>query len=360
VKDRGRAQERVAVDAAPPPAGRVTLSEVAALAGVSRAAASLALRGKPGVAEATRRRILEIAEELGYRVRPFVAPGAGGTIGLLVKAKPADVGRTNAFYAPVIAGISRACTELDLDLRLDTLAVDEHFNPVEVPRTVHAADVDGLIILGAFLSAPTAALVGAQPVVLVDGYAEEGTALPSVVSDNAGGAAAATRHLLSLGHRRIAVAGTLPDSFPSVLGRRTGYTTAMRQAGLEPRYLDAAHDDPAHVVDVVAAALAAPGAPTALVAANDAVALTLMSQLRLDVPGRVSLVGFDDIEATRLVRPRLTTVAIDKQAMGRMAVALVRHRIAHPDDPAFTQVQHARLVVRESSAPPVREAGVPG
>ena len=335
-----------------PVTGKVTLGEVAALAGVSRAAASLALRGKPGVAEGTRQRIVVVAEGLGYRVRPFGGQGGSGTVGLLVKAKPADVGRTNAFYAPVIAGISRACADLDLDLRLDSLAVDEHFNPVEVPRMIQAGDVDGLIILGAFLSAPTAALVGAQPVVLVDGYAEEGTALPSVVSDNAGGAARATRHLVGLGHRRIALIGTLPDSFPSILDRRTGYTAAMAQAGLLPRYLDAPHDDPQQCVALLATALGAAEPPTAVVAANDAVALTLLSQLDVAVPGEVSLVGFDDIEATGLVRPRLTTVAVDKQAMGRMAVTLLRHRIGHPDDPAFTQVQHARLVLRESTAAP--------
>ena len=333
--------------------GKVTLGEVAALAGVSRAAASLALRGKPGVADGTRQRILDIAESLGYRVRPIGgAQGGSGTVGLLVKARPADVGSTNAFYAPVIAGISRACAEFDLDLRLDSLVVDEHFDPVEVPRLIQSGDVDGLIILGAYLSATTATLVGAQPVVLVDGYAEEGTELPSVVSDNVGGTARATRHLIDLGHRRIAVVGTLPDSFPSILDRRRGYTAAMTQAGLQPRYLDAPHDDPPQSVRLVAEALSAPGAPTALVAANDAVALTLLAQSGLAVPGRVSIVGFDDIEAAGLVRPRVTTVAIDKQAMGRMAVSLLRHRIAHPGDAAFTQIQHARLVVRESTAPP--------
>ncbi|MDQ1289557.1 MAG: lacI-type protein [Actinomycetota bacterium] len=331
--------------------GRVTLSEVAGLAGVSRAAASLALRGKPGVADGTRQRILEIAEELGYRVRPTAGQGVTGTIGLLVKARQADVGSTNAFYAPVIAGISRACADQELDLRLDSLSVDEHFNPVEVPRMIQAADIDGLIILGAFLSAPSVALVGAQPVVLVDGYAEGGTCLPSVISDNTGGVASATRHLIGLGHRRIAMVGTMPDAFPSILERRRGYTVAMTEAGLDPFYVDGPHDDPALCAQRFSRVLA-DDPPTAVVAANDAVALTLMSHLELDVPDRISLVGFDDIEASRLVRPGLTTVGVDKEAMGRLAVSLVRHRVAHPDDPVFTVVQQARLILRGSVALP--------
>lgn len=353
LKGRGVHEQDTEVAAAPGTGGgRVTLSEVASLAGVSRAAASLALRGKPGVAEGTRQRILEIAEGLGYRVRTFASPGVAGTIGLLVKARAADIGSTNAFYAPVIAGISRACAELEVDLRLDSLAVDEHFNPVEVPRMIQSADVDGLIILGAFLSGPTVALLGTQPLVLVDGYSEDGTVLPSVLSDNAGGVADATRHLVALGHRRIAMVGTQPDAFPSILERRRGYTAAMAAAGLAPIYIDAPHDDPDLCAERAAGVLRADDAPTAVVAANDAVALTLLSQLDLDVPGTVSLVGFDDIDAAGLVRPQLSTVAVDKEAMGRLAVSLVRHRISHPDDPAFTVVQQARLIVRGSVAPP--------
>jgi LacI family transcriptional regulator len=346
-------RERQAEGPGPGPSGgRVTLGEVASLAGVSRAAASLALRGKPGVAEGTRQRILEIAEELGYRVRPAGQQGVTGTIGLLVKARPADIGSTNAFYAPVIAGVSRACAELELDLRLDSLSVDEHFNPIEVPRMVQAPDIDGMIILGAFLSGPSVALLGAQPLVLVDGYGERGTTLPSVVSDNTGGVASATRHLIGLGHRRIAMVGTTPDAFPSILERRRGYVAAMAEAGLAPYLIDAPHEALRLCADRVLRALAGDDPPTAVVAANDAIALTVMSRAEVDVPGEVSLVGFDDIDAASLVRPRLSTVGVDKEAMGRLAVSLIRHRIARPADPAFTVVQQAGLILRGSVAPP--------
>ena len=336
---------------------RVTLDEVAAEAGVSRAAASLALRGKPGVGDDTRQRILDVAAGLGYRLR-LPGQGAGvaapvtGTIGLLVKSRPADIGSTNAFYAPVVAGISRACTELRLDLRLDSLAVDDRFDPVEVPRMLQAGDVDGLVILGAFLSQPTAAMVGDLPLVLVDGYAAERGRFPSLVTDNTGCAEEATRHLIRLGHRTIAVAGTSPTAFPSILDRRRGYEQAMAAAGLEPVYADAPHDDPARAARAVVTLLDERPDVTALVAANDAVALEVLAELGGRVPDGLSLVGFDDIDAAVMVRPRLDTVAVDKQAMGRLAVSLLRHRIANPEDPSFTLVQQARLVVRETSAPP--------
>lgn len=335
-----------------PASARVTLNEVAEAAGVSRAAASLALRGKPGVAEETRRRVLDVAGELGYKIRPYGLPLTTGTVGLVVKSKPADMGSTNAFYAPVVAGLTRACTELELDLRLESLAVDEHFDPVEVPRMIHTPDVDGLVILGTYLSRRTCDMIGSQPLVLVDGYAEEPHRYPSVVSDNAGGTEQATRHLIELGHRHIVMVGTTTAAFPSILDRRNGYRAAMIAAGLEPLLVDARHDDPALCATELIAFLTTNPRVSAVVAANDAVAFALLAELRGRVPGEISLVGFDDIEAADLIRPRLTTVRVDKQAMGRLALSMLRHRIANPGDPSFVLIQQAELVVRETTAPP--------
>jgi len=338
-------------------AGRVTLDEVARRAGVSRAAASLAVRGRPGVGEDTRQRVVEVAGRLGYHGRPAPAPPAAtGTVGLLVKGRPADDGHANAFYAPVIEGISRACADAGMDLRLDTLPVDDRQVPLATPRMLRAGDVDGLIVLGARLPMAVAERLASMPAVLVDAYVDgrpEGVPpLPSVLSDNAGGAAAVTRYLAGLGHRRIALVGSEPGSFPSIRDRRGGYAAAMADAGLAPLFVDGPHDDPLRCVGPVARLLARPDRPTAVVAANDAVALTLLSHLGIDVPGELSLAGFDDIEAGGLVRPRLTTVSVDKPSMGRTAVTLLRQRIAHPGDPSFTHVQHARVLVRESTAAP--------
>lgn len=334
------------------PARRATLSDIAERAGVSLAAASLALRGKPGVGEVTRRRVVEIAQELEYQTRPVSV--RAGTIGLLVKSRPDDVVAANRFYGPVIAGVTAACTALGYDVRLDTLAVDEHFNPIERPRLVEAGEVDGALVLGAYLSASAAQMLGRLPVVLVDGYAADPTAFVSVVSDNVGGTAAATNRLLSLGHRRIALVGTAQDGFPSIVERRYGYARAMAAARLEPHYIDGHHDHPDPCVEAAVASLGRRGAPTAFVAANDDVAIEILGHLRDRVPREVSLVGFDDVETAAKIRPRLDTVAVDKKAMGGLAVSLLRHRIAHPNEPAFTTVQRTSLVVRETTAPPLR------
>lgn len=328
-----------------------TLSDVAKLAGVSLASASLALRGKPGVGESTRRRILEVAKELDYR-SPAAAEWASGSIGLLVKSSPDDAAETNQFYGPVIAGITQACRAAGIEMRLDVLPVDEHFNPIETPRLVAAAGIRGLLVLGAYLSEGSGRLLARWPVVLVDGYAAEPGSFASVVSDNVGGTASATARLIELGHVRIALVGTAPDAFPSIRERRAGYTRAMLAADLEPYYVDGPHHHPEQCAEAAIAGLDAPASATAFVAANDDVAIELLRHLRDRVPREISVVGFDDIDAASKVRPRLDTVAINKQAMGRLAVSLLRHRITHPADPAFTVTQRAALVVRESTAPP--------
>ena len=146
--------------------------------------------------------------------------------------------------------------------------------------------------------------------------------------------------------------GTTPTSFPSILERRAGYEAAMRAAGLDPVYVDAPHDDQLACVTAARQALAADPTITAIAAANDVIAVTVLGELQDRIPHEISVTGFDDIDAAHMVRPRLDTVSVDKQAMGRLAVSVLRHRIANPEDPVFALVQQTRLVVRESSAPP--------
>ena len=342
---------------ATPTDGKVTLSQVADRAGVSLTAASLALRGKPGIGDETRGRITAAANDLGYRLRsqPVDAQAtAATTVGLLIKSRPGEVGTSNAFYGPVIAGVSEACAAAHLDVRIDAMAVDRHYNPIEIPRLISQRAASGLIILGATLPQSTAALVADWPVILVDGYAAEQGLFTTVVSDNIGGAKAATERLIEVGHTRVAMVGTTVDAYPSIRERRQGYDLAMAAAGLPTQYVDGHHAEIDEFARRAAATIRRDGI-TGVVAANDQFAIALIAELAnigMAVPDAVSVIGFDDIEAASLVRPRLDTVAIDKPAMGRLAVSLLQHRIAYPNDRAFTAVQHGRLIHRESVAPP--------
>ncbi len=329
---------------------KTTLAQVARAANVSSAAASLALRGRPGVAQETRDRVITTAKDLGYQMR---APaGRAATIGLLVKMHQDDNGTTNAFYGPVISGITDACRALGIDVRLAAMPVDDHFDPIEIPTLVSEPTTDGLLVLGAFLSRRSAALLAGQPVVLVDGYAAEPDPLLSIVTDNVGGMRTATQHLIDGGHRRIVMVGSTPDAYPSIRQRRDGYAEAMVGAGLEPQFIDGPHDESLELAVDVGAAVRYDRGISALACSNDTVALACAAQIqnrRLGVPGNVSVVGFDDIDAAGRARPGLTTVSVDKPAMGRLAVSMLRHRIDHPEDPAFQVVQETHLVERAST-----------
>lgn len=330
---------------------RVTLSEVAAEAGISAAAASLALRGKPGVAESTRQRVLDVASDLGYTARARSDRGAEGTIGVLVKSRPADVAATNAFYGPVVAGVMDACAESGIEVRVDAMKVDVQFNPIEPPRMAASNDLDGLLVLGAYVTDRSAELLTGQPVVLVDGYAEVAGTFPSVVNDNTGGAAEATRCVIEAGHRRIAFVGIPDDPFPSIRDRFEGYSQAITAAGLSPTTIDVAHNRPEDCASAVVDLLRDDPEVTALVCANDTVALEVHAALGDLVPSAVSIVGFDDIDAASRVRPALASVSVDQVAMGRLAVGLLRHRMSAPADPVFTAIQQATVVLRDSLAP---------
>jgi LacI family transcriptional regulator len=334
------------------PPQRVTLEDVGAAAGVSAAAASLALRGKSGVGEATRQRILTVASELGYQVRPGKDSAPAATIGLLLTTRQGD--QPDPSTGAMVSSITRACADAGADVRLGTLVVDATDEPVQIPRLTLQTDVDGFLVVGPWLSKTACRLFGGRPVVAIDGDVEDRDVCSSVVGDDAGGTAAATAALIAAGHRRILLAGAPEDAVATVVERRRGYVEAMERADLPPAFVDQQPHDPDGVAAAVMAELRRRRF-TAVVAVDDAVGLAVMAAAtRRDVavPGTLSITGFDNIDASRLVRPRLTTVTVDKPAMGRLGAAMLRHRIEAPDDPPVTVLQRARLLARETIAPP--------
>ena len=311
---------------------KVTLADVAREAGLSPAAASLAIRGEPGVSRQTRDRVVETARRLGYQglSRPSARRSRQGTLGLIIKAPPGGAPEANRFYAPIMAGVEEMCRIREADLLFATMPVDEGYHPIEVPRLVTERACDGLIVIGAHLSSTTTALLEkGPPAILVDAYAED-VAFDSVVSDNVGGARMAVEHLIARGHRHIAVVGSAPDSFPSILLRRRGYAQAIAEAELTPHYVDVRHVPPEPAAAAGLEYLRAHREVTAAFCCNDDVAVTLIQaaqQAGIDVPGTLSVVGYDDVDLARYVSPQLTTLSVDKLGMGRLAVTLLLHRL---------------------------------
>lgn len=337
----------------------VTLADIAERLGLSVSAVSLAMRNKPGLPAETRQRILTVAAELGYRPKapkPRARNGAGcmQSLAAIIKYDHGVTPQANPFYSHVLVGIEQACRQRQINLLFASLPVDGDNNPTDTPRVLLESHADGLLLVGAFVTPRLAALLEQQnvPVVLVDGYAEAAR-YDSVVSDNMGGADAMVAHLIRCGHRHIAYAGSLATQFPSLRERRDGYLRALGEHGLAPYCLDLGNDPSASAPAQTAAFLHQHPQVTAFFGGNDGAAIAVaqaVQRMGLRIPHDVSVAGFDDIDEARTTTPALTTMAVDKVAMGGNAVALLLNRAESPDSARVSLVLHPTLVERQSVA----------
>jgi LacI family transcriptional regulator len=333
---------------------RVTMEDIARQSGVSLATVSLALRDKPGINEETRQRVIEAARTLGYRRRPINdgATTALQQVGVIIRARAGDLPQTNQFYAPVLSGIDADCRRQQINLLYATMPVDEDNHPQELPRMLLEDDLDGLLLVGAFVDATIARLMQrrATPTVLVDAYSAE-NGYDSVVSDNFRGAYQAVAYLIRQGHRRIGVVGSQLNAYPSIAERRRGYLQALLDHDISDPYFADSHLTREEAAAAAAGLLRRAPSVTALFCCNDETAVGAMQAaqaLGRRLPDDLSVVGFDDIDLAAHVVPALTTMQVDKVSMGRLAVQLLAYRVAHPSASGMTTVLRPTLIERQS------------
>jgi DNA-binding LacI/PurR family transcriptional regulator len=322
---------------------RVTSVDVARHAGVSQSTVSLVFSGKgPGrVSEATQERVRRCARELGYR--PNVAAqalrlGTSRAVALLVP----DV--TNPFFSRVLRGAQRAAAAAGYTVALVDTANDRRWEEQSF-EALRAGPVDGYLLFE--VSSPEA-LGPDVPMVLMEA---EAPGKPSVRFDAEAGAASAFEHLVELGHRRIAHLAAAFDA-PTFHLREAARRRVLAGAGIDPddqpRALTPIGIDDAR--DVALGLL--DEQPTAVMCDDDIIAAGLYlaaGERGLDIPGDLSVIGFDDMDFARVLSPPLTTVALDAEQLGasafelleaRMAGKRVRRRVVLP----------AQLLVRGSTA----------
>ena len=266
---------------------------------------------------------------------------------------PSDTLLSNTFYAPVLAGVQAEATSFALHLLLHT--TDRHSLSQKIPKMILHRAVAGILLVGTTEPAILAAFAQHVPkIVLVDNR-DETNMYESVISDGFGGAYDATRYLLGLGHRRIGFFLGDPD-VPTFQDRLRGYRCAQLDAGIIP--------DPAIVISdasseereaSLGSLLCSSHSPTALIAANDDyafVAMRVCRQVLRRIPEDISLIGFDDLSGCVETYPALTTVRVDKEYMGRLAVrrlyALLHADNATRSEPSICNQVPVSLVVRQS------------
>lgn len=329
--------------------GRATIHDVAQVAGVSVSTVSKAVNGRYGVAVETTERILEVARELGYEsslVASSMRSRKTGVVGVLVAG-------FEPFSAEILKGVGGALSGSHYDL----LAYSgSHLHSHEGWERRSLSRLSGTLIDGAIIVTPTVVNVSADvPIVAVDPHTGR-VDLPTVESDNLGGARNATSFLIGLGHRRIGLVSGRPD-LRSAAAREAGYRRALNEAGIpfDPSLIVVGNFERDCARDAAYSLLTREDRPTAVFAANDLSAIVVIEvarELGLDVPRDLSVVGFDDVpEASRYALP-LTTV---RQPMGHMGAAAADLVVAlmNGETPEATHLtMPTRLIPRATTAPP--------
>ncbi|GAA1983907.1 LacI family DNA-binding transcriptional regulator [Catenulispora subtropica] len=333
----------------------VDIRELARRSGVSPATVSRALNDRAEVSPETRRRVLELAEELGYSpnqpARTLVRRRSD-MVGLIWDTGYTKQDRRHPFLLDLFVGIKQTLAESGHHLMLLSTADTDAAVDVYL-RAARQHSLAGVIMMGVDESHPaiTALVDSDTPCVAID-LPLQRNRTTHVTSDNRTGAAAAVRHLYELGHRAIATI-TGPLTLMPATERLAGYRHEMARLGLSAHPDHVVHGDffLASGYDCAARLLALPEPPTAIFAAGDEMAIGALHALAdagLRAPRDVAVVGFDDIEAASLVRPTLTTVAQDRLALGAGAVQALLSAL---DDGGTVQAPlqvATRLVVRGS------------
>ncbi len=328
---------------------RVTLKQIAAQTGVSMTTISKVLNGAADVSTTTRALVEEQLRQSGYRRRR--SKQRREYIEIVLHELEGD------WSLAIIEGVRESAAEVGLAISL-SVSGDRHSPGPEWLDAVVRRRPTGIILLLADVPREGRERLKARgiPFVIIDPAGDPAPGIPSVGSANWSGGLAATRHLLGLGHRRIA-AITGPEHVMCALARLDGYRAAMTSAGvaIDPewiRYGDFRREGGEwHALDLLRSA----SRPTAIFAGNDLQALGVLhaaAALGLSVPRDLSVVGFDDLAIADLTSPRLTTIHQPLREMAEQATRLVL-RLLEEGPPEVTRVElTTSLVVRDSTAPP--------
>jgi DNA-binding LacI/PurR family transcriptional regulator len=332
---------------------RPTIADVARRAGVSPAAVSFAVNGRPGVGEQTRARILETAKELGWHPSASaraLTEARARTIGLVL-ARQSEELEADSFFVRFLAGIERKLAPADYALLLQLVPVagaDKTLGAYE--RLAAGGRVDGFLLTDPELDDPRLQLLqaaGPLPVV-VAGRLEPDSPFPWVETDHDAGMSLVVEHLVSLGHQRIGFLGGA-GSYEHVQRRLSRWREAVRAAGLAP-----ATEVLANGASRAPAAAVLDSEATAVACTSDTLALALVAGARargLSVPEDLSVTGFDDSLLAALSSPALTSVRVDYAEFGAAAAGALLARIGGEEAPRY-EPSRPVLEVRASTAGP--------
>lgn len=337
----------------------VTVKDIAKKAGVSHSTVSRALQGNPLISDETSKRIRQIAFEMGYSpsaVARALKTNRSRVLGVVLTSVD------DPFFSEILQGIEEAVQGSGYSLFI----ASAHRDPAreqKIVQTMVERRADGVIICSTSFSSEQSGplLQYGVPLVVINNQAAEDFRY-SIYHDDVDGSRQVTRHLIELGHKRIAYIGN-SASGRTTLDRLTGFRQEMESSGLAipPEYIyEASRGRPEHGISAAQYFLGLPHRPTALICYNDMLAIGVLKGLQeagICVPQDISMTGFDNIVFSAYTTPPLTTLDQPKRFIGTEAARLLLELLnASTTDESPTEqkvkILKGKLLVRDSTASP--------
>jgi LacI family transcriptional regulator len=302
-----------------------TIKDVAKKAGVSLSTVSLVLNHKKNVSEETVKKVQQAIDELDYHPRRSaqgLASKKSGNIGFILTTD--HFSNAEPFYTKIFLGSEFEARKHNYYIILTT--VEQKFNKKSIPRLLLERNVDGVILAG---KVPDGLIHYIQqidlPIIFIDYFPANGN-YPAVLIDNIAGAKQAVKHLIKKGHRQISFVGG-DISHPSIQERYLGYKQALEEAKIPFNehlvILDEDYPGDKNGYSALCKLRKRKVSFTAIFAANDAMAfgcMRCMKEKGIKVPDQIALVGFDDVDVSWQMEPQLTTIRVNKEEIGAIAV----------------------------------------
>jgi LacI family transcriptional regulator len=335
--------------------GRVTIKEVARIAGVSPSAVSIAMNGKSGISEQTRAKILQIVDQMGYTPNENsrrLLFNRTNNILILMDNKASILDQV--FYSELNNQLLRECEKRQYSV-VYSIAGIEGESTVVLPKAIKSRDVDGIIVMK-YLDPHIISQISSYslPIVIIDNY------LPiahvyNVVFDYRQAAVMAMEHLVECGHKNIGYIGSDTNGIARYFSQQTftGYKQVLEKYNLavQGSWMQANSTDEVHAALDMDRILNSSSIPTAVLCSGDIYAIGAMRSIKahnLKIPDDISVIGIDDVLLSQYVEPALTTVRLDRQCLAEMAVELLISCIEQTPSASLKICHKMNLVERVS------------
>ncbi len=333
----------------------VTIKDVAMLANVAPSTVSRVIADSPRISEATKRKVKQAMEQLGYHPNlnaRNLASQSTQALGLVMPSSK-DVGFQNPFFPTVLQGISEGAREKNYALHMTTGKSDREILDAVV-QMVQGKRVDGVILLTSKVEDQVISYLKERnfPFVLIGKPYKDIEEITHVDNDNVGAMKEAADYLIRLGHSKIGFIGGSLDLIVTV-DRLTGYKKALEEAGIEVNTEYIIHQEFLREggQEGVRALMQLEHPPTALVVADDFMALGVLNtldELGIKVPEDISIVGFNNVLLAEMAKPPLTSIDIQIFELGYHASKNLIEKIENPNEPTKRLIIAHRLVERSS------------